>query len=210
MVASRNRLLEQGALTAAALGAVYAIWLGLGLPAFPIPFPQLGGADGASKSALIVTQLPKGVTRTDATTFAAPPLTVTTGVSPGVSAARPSRTHGAFLGVTPPPVAAPVAAAATAPTQSDKTTPHASAPAREPVLAAVAAASSDGAPSTATQTGPAPPLPDLLPLPAVTVPSVPDATLPASPSLPATPQPDPLPQTSSPPAGLPELPSTPG
>jgi len=212
VVSSRHSaLVEQGALTAAGLGALYAIWLGLGLPAVPIPFPGNGGTEGASRGALIVNQLPDGATRA-AATFAPATRTHAANVPRRVRPARASRTgtRGAVRTVSPPPAVSPLPAPA--PAQSREPTSTAQAPtlSLQPVDAAPAAVTPESAPPTVTQPDPVPPPPAVPSVPADTVPSIPAPTLPPAPSLPAVPQPDLLSQTPSPPAGLPELPSPPG
>jgi hypothetical protein len=197
VAAARHRLAEQGALTAAAVGATYAIWLGLGLPALPIPLLGHVGTDGATRGALVVTEFPKGAIRADAATFAPTPRTRATDVPRRVRAARAPRTHGAVRSsVTPARVPVTVTATAPPPAQPRESS-NAPPPAPQPIQEAVATVTS----ATVTQTEPVPPLPT------VTVPSLPDAT---PPPLPSTPPSDPPPQTPLPPAGLPELPSTPG
>jgi hypothetical protein len=180
---------EYGALTLAALAAVYGIWLGVGLP--PLPF-GIHGPGSARLDAPLAEQLPNSPLGGLRPRFLPVTFRPTPGLQGELDIGRSARaTH------------------ATAKKQSLSPTP-ASYVARDRLTDASAHAA---APSTTEQLAQpsqqTPPAASPPPLPLPTTVTLPSATLPALPTAPPEPQLPPLPQAPSPPPVTPALPSVP-
>jgi hypothetical protein len=190
--------LKQGALLLAALAAIYAIWLSVGLPALPITRGHAPGASGTpfvtqvdalttpriDTSALLTSRqvLPKRIVR----------------VAPRAvpHAARPASPRPASHQPGGP-------AATTSPAPEHLGPPDARGPAKSELTAETPAAPAAVKTST-TPTTPAPPTPT--PPPTITLPQLPEVQqVPQVPQFPQVPQVPPLPQTPE----LPEIPPAP-
>jgi hypothetical protein len=182
--------LKQGALLLTALAAIYAIWLGVGLPALPI----IGGHSPRATGTPFVAQIDTpAASRIDLTAL----LTKQALRKRLVVSPRPAAPHAAHPSVHL--TGGPATATASPPT-TRLTAPDTRGPAREQTTEPLAAQSTAGTSTTTTPTAPPPPAPT--PQPPITLPEVPQ--VPKVPQVPPVSVP-PLPQTPE----VPEIPAAP-
>jgi hypothetical protein len=189
--------LKQGALLLAALAAIYAIWLGVGLPALPITHGHTPGASGTP----FVTQVDALTTpRTDTSALlisrqALPKQLVRVPPRAAPHAARPTSHQPAETATTSPAPEHVVPVDARGPAKAELTTESPAAPA--------------AVKTSTTPTTPAPPTPT--PPPTITLPQIPEVPqVPPVPQVPQLPQTPELPEIPPPPqVPLPSLPQLP-
>jgi hypothetical protein len=185
--------LEQGALALAALGALYAIWLGVGLPAIPI-------GPGGSRS-------DTGTPFVAYVNTAAPSHAIAGTAIPALE--RPNRRQSRPVTTSTDTVSPPLTSSAPGPVETTRQSP------RTPAATAAPTGQGSSSPSTTppstTPSTPTPPsLPDVPSVPVPQLPSVPGQALPQTPSLPQAPGlPAPLPLPPTPPLPTPPLPTLP-
>jgi hypothetical protein len=184
--------LKQGALLLAALAAIYAIWLSVGLPALPITRGHAPGASGTP----FVTQVDALTTpRIDTSA-----LLTSRQALPKRLVRNPPR---AAPRTVRPTSHQPGGPATTSPAPEHLGPPDARGPAKSELTAETPAAPAAVKTST-TPTTPAPPTPT--PPPTITLPQLPEVQqVPQVPQFPQVPQVPPLPQTPE----LPEIPPAP-
>jgi hypothetical protein len=175
--------LEQGALALAALGALYAIWLGVGLPAIPI-----GPGDTRSDPGT------PWVTYIDS---AAPTHAIAGAAIPALE--LPNRRQSRPLTTSAQTVSPPHTSSQPGPVETTRHAPRTPTATTAPADGKSSSASTTP-PPTAPSTPALPSLPDVPSLPLPQLPSVPEQPLPQTP---------PLPQAPALPAALPPLPTPP-
>jgi hypothetical protein len=189
--------LKQGALLLAALAAIYAIWLSVGLPALPITRGHAPGASGTPfvtrLDALTTPRIDTSALLTSRHALPKRPVRVPPRAVP--HAARPTSHQPAGPGTTSPAPEHLGVPDSRGPAKAELTTETAGAP------AAVETSTTPATPSPPTPTPP----------PTITLPQVPEVPqvpqLPQVPPLPQTPE---LPEIPPPPkVPLPSLPQTP-
>jgi len=177
--------LEQGALALAALGALYAIWLGVGLPAIPI-----GPGDARSDPGTPWVTYIDSVAPTRAIAGAAIP-----------ARKRPNRHQSRPLATSAQTVSPPPTNSQPRPVETTRQAPTTTTATPAPIVGKSSSASTTPTPPPTTPSTPAPPtLPDVPSLPLPQLPSVPEQPLPQTP---------PLPQVPALPAALPPTPPVP-
>jgi hypothetical protein len=181
--------LKQGALLLTALAAIYAIWLGVGLPALPITG---GHTPNAGETPFVAQFDTPAASRIDLTALLTKQaLRKRLVVSPRRTAPHTAHPMVHRTGGPPTPIASPPPTRLTAPDTRG--------PAREQTTEPLAAQSTAGTSTTATATTPTTAPPPATPQPPITLPEVPQV-----PPVPAVSVP-PLPQTPE----VPEIPAAP-